>query len=151
MNMSRHLRVAVLAASALLPLCASAQEASPVGLWKNIDDQTGKPKALIRISENNGELRGKIERLFREAGEEQNPKCDKCEGDRKGQPIVGMTILTGLKKDGGEYTGGQILDPANGKSYKSRMSITEGGKKLDVRGYVGAPLFGRTQIWVREE
>jgi uncharacterized protein (DUF2147 family) len=56
-----------------------------------------------------------------------------------------------LKKDGGEYTGGQILDPANGKTYKSKMSLAEGGKKLDVRGYVGAPLFGRTQTWVREE
>jgi uncharacterized protein (DUF2147 family) len=149
--MSRKLVTAVVAASALLSFCASAQEASPVGLWKNIDDQTGKPKALIRISESNGELRGKIEKLFREASEEQSPKCDKCEGDKKDQPIVGMTILSGLKKDGGEYTGGQILDPANGKTYKSKMSLTEGGKKLDVRGYVGAPLFGRTQTWVREE
>jgi uncharacterized protein (DUF2147 family) len=149
--MSRKLLTAVFAASALLSLSTSAQETSPVGLWKNIDDQTGKPKALIRVSESNGEFRGRIEKLFREAGEEQNPKCEKCEGDRKDQPIVGMTILTGLKKDGGEYTGGQILDPANGKTYKSKMSLTEGGKKLDVRGYVGAPLFGRTQTWVREE
>jgi uncharacterized protein (DUF2147 family) len=149
--MSRKLVTAVFAASTLLSFGASAQETSAVGLWKNIDDQTGKPKALIRISESNGELRGKIEKLFREAGDEQNPKCDKCEGDKKDQPIVGMTILSGLKKDGGEYTGGQILDPANGKTYKSKMSLAEGGKKLDVRGYVGAPLFGRTQTWVREE
>jgi uncharacterized protein (DUF2147 family) len=140
-----------LAVGALLSFSASAQEASPVGLWQNIDDQTGKPKALIRISESNGEFKGRIEKLFRPAGEEQSPKCDKCEGDRKDQPIVGMTILTGLKKDGGEYSGGQILDPANGKTYKSKMSLTDGGKKLDVRGYVGAPVFGRTQTWVRTE
>lgn len=149
--MSRKLLAAVMAAGALVSLNASAQDASPVGLWKNIDDQTGKPKALIRISENSGEFSGKIEKLFREAGEEQNPICDKCEGERKGQPIIGMTILTGLKKDGGEYSGGQILDPGNGKSYKSKMTLTEGGKKLDVRGYVGAPIFGRTQTWVRVE
>jgi uncharacterized protein (DUF2147 family) len=146
----KHLTTA-LAVGVLVSFSASAQEASPVGLWQNIDDQTGKPKALIRISESNGEFKGKIEKLFRQASEEQNPKCDKCEGDRKDQPIVGMTILTGLKKDGGEYTGGQILDPANGKTYKSKMALTEGGKKLDVRGYVGAPLFGRTQTWVRAE
>jgi uncharacterized protein (DUF2147 family) len=149
--MSRKLLTAICAAGALAGFNASAQDASPTGVWKNIDDQTGKPKALIRISESNGEFMGKIEKLFREPGDEQNPKCDKCEGDRKDQPIVGMTILTGLKKDGGEYTGGQILDPANGKTYKSKMSLTEGGKKLDVRGYVGAPLFGRTQTWVREQ
>jgi uncharacterized protein (DUF2147 family) len=149
--MSRKLLTAICAAGALVGFNASAQDTSPSGLWKNIDDQTGKPKALIRISESNGEFRGKIEKLFRELGEEQNPKCDKCEGERKDQPIVGMTILTGLKKDGGEYTGGQILDPANGKTYKSKMSLAEGGKKLDVRGYVGAPIFGRTQTWVREQ
>lgn len=142
-------RFAALYAAALLPLGVLAQEASPVGLWKNIDDQTGKPKALIRITESKGEFSGKIEKLFREAGEDQNPKCDLCEGARKDQPIIGMTILTGLKQEGDEYTGGQILDPANGKTYKSRMSLSAGGKKLDVRGYVGVPMLGRTQTWNR--
>lgn len=142
-------RFAALLAAALLPLGVLAQEASPVGLWRNIDDQTGKPKALIRITESNGEFNGKIEKLFREAGEDQNPKCDLCEGARKDQPIIGMTILTGLKQEGDEYTGGQILDPANGKTYKSRMSLSAGGKKLDVRGYVGVPMLGRTQTWNR--
>lgn len=145
------LLTAVVAASALVSFGAMAQDASPVGLWKNIDDETGKPKALIRISESNGEYRGKIEKLFREAGEDPNPKCDKCEDARKDQPIVGMTILTGMKKEGNEFNGGQILDPANGKVYKSKMALTEGGKKLDVRGYIGVPMLGRTQTWVREQ
>ncbi|MFC7518883.1 DUF2147 domain-containing protein [Herbaspirillum sp. GCM10030257] len=137
---------AVLAASA-----AWAQDVSPVGLWKTIDDETGKPKSLVRITDNGGELRGKIEKLYRDAGEDQNPKCDKCEDARKDQPIVGMTIITGMKKDGNEYNGGQILDPANGKVYKSKMSLNDGGKKLDVRGYIGVPMLGRTQTWVRAE
>jgi uncharacterized protein (DUF2147 family) len=136
----------VLAASS-----AWAQESSPIGVWKTIDDQTGKPKSLIRISEADGELKGKIEKLFREAGEDQNPKCDKCEGTLKDQPIIGMTILTGMKKDGGEYNGGKILDPANGKVYKSKMSLADDGKKLDVRGYIGLPMLGRTQTWVHAE
>jgi len=131
---------------------AWAQEPSPVGLWKNIDDQTGKAKALIRITEGRGEYNGKVERLFREAGEEQAPKCNKCEGPLKDQPILGMTILSGMKAQGHEaFGGGQILDPANGKLYQSKMALVEGGKKLSVRGYIGMPLLGRTQTWVREE
>ncbi|WP_019139543.1 DUF2147 domain-containing protein [Noviherbaspirillum massiliense] len=141
----------VAAATAIISLGAHAQQASPVGLWKNIDDKTGKPKALIRITESNGEYKGKIEKLFREPGEDPNPKCDQCQDSRKDQPIIGMTILTGLKQDGEEFTGGQILDPANGKVYKSKMAVVDGGKKLDVRGYIGMPAFGRTQTWVRAD
>ncbi|RJF99582.1 DUF2147 domain-containing protein [Noviherbaspirillum saxi] len=140
-----------IAIAALAGSAAWAQDASPVGLWKTIDDETGKPKSLVRITDNGGELRGRIEKLFPEAGAEPNPKCDKCEDARKDQPIVGMTIITGMKKDGNEYNGGQILDPGNGKVYKSKMSLNDGGKKLDVRGYIGVPMLGRTQTWVRAE
>lgn len=144
-------RLAVTATALALCAAAQAQEASPVGVWKTIDDQTGKAKSLVRISEANGEYRGKIEKLFREPGEEQNPKCDKCEGALKDQPILGMTIITGMKKDGDEYNGGKILDPGNGKVYKSKMALDDGGRKLNVRGYIGMPLLGRTQTWVRAE
>ena len=138
----------------LLTLCLMTlahAEDSPVGLWKNIDDKSGKPKALIRITETAGELQGKIEKLFLEADADKNPKCDKCEGVNKDQPIIGMTILFGLKKDGDEYNGGKILDPSNGKLYHSKLTLVEHSKKLNVRGYIGAPLFGRTQTWVREQ
>jgi uncharacterized protein (DUF2147 family) len=130
---------------------AFADDASPVGLWKNIDDVSGKPKALIRISESNGVLQGKIEKLFRPADQEQNPKCDKCTDARKDQPILGMVFMSGLKKDGDEYTGGEILDPDNGKVYKSKMELADGGKKLKVRGYIGVPMLGRSQTWLRQE
>lgn len=149
--MIRRLLTLTVAATAFAASGAWAQDASPIGIWKTIDDATGKPKSLIRISESNGELRGRIEKLFREAGEEANPKCDKCEGTLKDQPILGMTILTGMKKDGSEYNGGQILDPGNGKVYRSKMSLADDGKKLDVRGYIGVPMLGRTQTWVRAE
>jgi uncharacterized protein (DUF2147 family) len=140
------------ALAALLSLPAAwAADASPVGLWKNIDDVSGKPKALIRISENKGELEGRIEQLFRPAGEEQNPKCVKCEGVLKDQPIVGMVFMSGLKKSGDEYNGGEILDPDNGKVYKSKLTLVDGGKKVNVRGYIGIPMLGRSQTWVRQE
>ncbi|NVM79293.1 uncharacterized protein (DUF2147 family) [Duganella sp. SG902] len=143
--------LAFIAAAALTMSPAFADNTSPAGLWKNIDDETGKPKALIRITENNGVLTGQIEKLFREANEDQNPKCDKCEGARKDQPIVGMTILSNLKKDGDEYAGGEILDPNNGKVYKSKLRLADGGKKLNVRGYIGVPMLGRSQTWVRQD
>jgi uncharacterized protein (DUF2147 family) len=143
--------LALLAAAALSIFPAFADNTSPVGLWKNIDDVSGKPKALIRITETNGVLQGKIEQLFREPNEDPAPKCDKCDDARKDQPVLGMTILSGLKKDGDEYAGGEILDPNNGKVYKSKMHLTEGGKKLSVRGYIGVPMLGRSQVWVRQE
>jgi uncharacterized protein (DUF2147 family) len=139
-----------LAAMLVLP-GARADDASPVGLWKNIDDVSGKPKALIRISENKGTLEGRIEKLFRPAGQEQNPKCARCEGANKDQPIIGMLILTGLSRSGDEYSGGQILDPEDGKVYKSKLVLVEGGKKLNVRGYIGVPMLGRSQVWLRQD
>jgi uncharacterized protein (DUF2147 family) len=144
------IKASLIAAFLAAPLAAWAQD-TPVGLWKTIDDETGKPKSLVRITENNGQLSGKIEKLFREPSEEQNPTCVKCEGANKDQPIVGMTILSGLKKDGDTYDGGQVLDPKNGKTYKAKVTLKDGGKKLDMRGYIGTPLLGRTQTWVREQ
>jgi uncharacterized protein (DUF2147 family) len=140
----------LLAIAAMAALPAFAQD-TPVGLWKNIDDVSGKPKALIRITETNGVLEGKIEKLFRDADQDQNPVCDKCSDVRKNQPILGMVMLNGLKKDGNEYNGGEILDPNNGKVYRSKLKVAEGGKKLEVRGYIGMPLLGRSQTWVREQ
>ena len=140
--------------SAVMVLAAGgalAQTSSPVGLWKNIDDVSGKPKALIRISESNGELSGKIEKLFKGPGEDPAPNCTQCDGALKDQPIIGMTILSGMKHDGDEYNGGMILDPDNGKTYHSKLQLIDGGKKLNVRGYIGIPLLGRSRVWLREE
>lgn len=130
---------------------AGAQEHNtPIGLWKNLDDVTGKPRALIRIVDQDGELQGRIEKIFFEPGEDQHPKCIKCEGALKDQPTLGMLILSGFSAMGSEYTNGKILDPNNGKLFKSRMTLEEDGKKLVVRGYIGIPLMGRSQTWLRE-
>jgi uncharacterized protein (DUF2147 family) len=144
------IQVAV-AAVALTTLPSWAGEASPVGLWKNVDDVSGKPRALIRITESNGVLLGKIEKVFPAPNEDPNPKCDKCEGANKNAPITGLAMLSGLTKDGEEYVGGQILDPENGKVYRSKVRLTDNGKKLSVSGYIGVPMLGRSQTWVRQE
>lgn len=149
MTANRWLGLATL--TLLFASSALAQEATAVGRWTTIDDETKKPKSVIAIYEENGKLYGKIEKLFREPNEEPNPVCDKCEGALKNQPIVGMVILRDLKKDDDEWSGGTILDPGNGKTYKCKISVEDGGKKLKVRGYIGLSLIGRTQHWVRAE
>jgi uncharacterized protein (DUF2147 family) len=127
---------------------ALAQANSPVGLWKSIDDETKQPKALIRIAEQGGVLVGKIEKILTDKAD---AVCELCPDDRKGKPVQGMTILTGLKKDGEEWSGGEVLDPNNGKIYKAKAKLVDGGRKLDVRGFVGVALLGRTQTWLREQ
>jgi uncharacterized protein (DUF2147 family) len=127
---------------------ASAQALdSPVGLWRNIDDQTKQPKALIRITEQGGALSGRIEKILTD---KPDAVCDQCTDERKGKPVQGMTILSGLKKDGDEWSGGEILDPNNGKVYRAKVKLADGGRKLDVRGFIGIAALGRTQTWVRE-
>jgi uncharacterized protein (DUF2147 family) len=124
-------------------------QSTPVGLWKTIDDDTKQEKSLVRISEAGGVLSGKIEKLLDPS--KQDTKCDKCTDARKDQPVSGMTIISGAKKsdDGEQWEGGTILDPNNGKSYKLRLTPKDGGKTLEVRGYVGF-LF-RNQTWTRVE
>lgn len=135
----------------LSTLAASANEITPTGLWRTIDDKTGKEKSLVRVVEVNGELRGTIEKLIREPNEEAHPVCDKCSGENHGKPVIGMQIFSGLKREGNQWIGGQILDPANGKTYQCKMWLEGSGKKLNVRGFIGMPMLGRTQAWLREE
>ena len=141
---------ALIATALLLPGLAFAQ-ATPAGLWKTIDDDGKTAKSLVRISEQGGVLTGSIEKVLDPAAE-PNAKCDKCKDDRKDQPIVGLQIIRGVKADGeGVWGHGEILDPNNGKTYRTRLKPVDGGKKLEVRGYIGAPLFGRSQTWIRAE
>ncbi len=141
----------LLAVTLLLPGLASAQASTPVGLWKTIDDVTGKERSYVRIVEVAGELQGKVEKIFRFPGDDPENLCEECKGERKNQPIVGMTILWGLKNEGDSWKGGKILDPDNGKTYRCKMTMSDDGRELDVRGYIGISLIGRTQTWHRVE
>jgi uncharacterized protein (DUF2147 family) len=140
---------------ATLVLTAAAGTAwaqgTPAGLWKTIDDETKTEKSLVRITENGGVFTGKIEKILTD---KTDAKCVECSDERKGQPVQGMTILRGIKPDAddkGSWVGGDILDPNNGKIYKVLIKLADGGKKLDVRGYIGMPMLGRTQTWLRVE
>lgn len=124
---------------------------SPVGTWRSIDDKTKKERSIIRITDHNGELQGVVEKIFDEPGDDPAHLCEECKGERKDKPVLGMTILWGLKKDGDAWTGGEILDPKNGKIYRCKMTLSADGKSLDVRGFIGISLIGRTQTWLRQE
>ncbi|WP_313384840.1 DUF2147 domain-containing protein [Chishuiella sp.] len=119
---------------------------SPIGTWKTIDDETKQPKSYVEIFEKDGVLYGKVTKILTKGKEDA--KCTECSGTLKNKPILGMQILSGLKKSGKEWTGGKILDPNKGKEYKAKMSLN-GNDKLDVRGFVGISLVGRTQTWYR--
>jgi uncharacterized protein (DUF2147 family) len=149
MTSSAGLRIKSAMTALLLMASASVfSQETPVGLWHSIDDKTGEPKAEIRISDNGGVLRGRIEKLLRK-GANPDEKCTECKDERKGQPMVGLEIIRGARKapDKDVWEDGKILDPENGREYTLRLTPVEGGKRLDVRGSFGP--FGRTQTWVR--
>lgn len=146
--MKKIIALLLLAAAPALVLA----QATPVGVWKTIDDKTQTERAQLRITETGGVLSAKIEKLLA-ADAKQDGVCDKCTDDRKGQPMIGLEVVRGVTKAGADNTwgGGTILDAAEGKIYKVRMQPIEGGKKMEVRGYVGMPMLGRTQTWIRVE
>jgi uncharacterized protein (DUF2147 family) len=147
----------VLSGLALAPPCVWAQTAeaarspanSPVGRWETFDDANGKMKSIVAIREENGVLEGTIETLFDPPV--PHPTCYLCRGDKKDLPLVGLQVLWGFRPDGDEWSGGQVLDPETGKIYRASLELEDGGKKLRLHGYIGIPLLGRTQYWVKTE
>ncbi|WP_415845787.1 DUF2147 domain-containing protein [Stutzerimonas zhaodongensis] len=145
----RSMLTALLLALPLSSLAFAAE--SPAGRWQTIDDETGKPKSIVEIQQAaDGTLSGKVSEILK-SEQGSNPVCSACDGERKDQPITGMTILWDLKPDGEQtWSEGSILDPAKGKTYRAKAKLLKGGDKLEVRGYVGIEALGRTQTWVRQ-
>ena len=138
--------------AALLALAGGAQaQATPAGLWKTIDDKSGKERSLIRISEAAGVYTGRIEKSL-DPDSPSGATCEKCSDERKGKPLIGMALIRNIRQsadDKDTFDGGDITDPDNGKVYRLRLRPQEGGKKLEVRGYIGP--FYRNQTWIRVE
>jgi len=150
MTLSNAVLGLVLAGTAF---AAAAQSTSPAGAWKTIDDATKKEKSVVRIVDNGGVYSGRIEKLL-ESTMAPDAVCKECTDDRKDKPVVGLLIVRNMKQsadDKSVFEGGDILDPANGKVYKAKMKLIDNGSKLEVRGFVGISLLGRTQTWVRAE
>lgn len=131
---------------AIVPAVIMAQKGSVLGKWKAIDDHTGEAVSIVEIFENQGKIYGKVLEIFNPA--DRNKKCVSCPGADKNKPLIGLTVIKGLTKDGDEYNGGEILDPKHGKLYDCYITL-ENANKLKVRGYIGLAFLGRTQYWHR--
>ena len=147
------MRLAMIASASVLLLLAAATEAqspsSAVGRWKTIDDATGKAKSVVEIYQaKDGRLAGKVVEIL-DLKDGPNPACDECKGANQGKPIKGMLILWGLRPDGaGKWSAGRVLDPENGKDYKAKLELLEGGRKLGMSGCIA--FLCRQQVWLRE-
>ncbi len=121
---------------------------SPVGHWRTVDDKTNRVRSILRVWESHGEYYGTIEKIFKEPGD--TGICSKCPGAFRDKPILGMTIIWGLEKTGDHvWSNGSILDPVSGKIYRVSLTLSEDGRSIRARGYIGFSLFGRTQNWYR--
>lgn len=128
---------------------SSTPSFSPAGLWKTVNEK-GEPEGLVRITEVAGEFRATVEKVYSPPAPVAEPRCLDCTGELKDKPVIGMQILRGMRWDGEQYAGGEILDPNNGKFYRCLMRVVDDGRRLEVRGYIGISLFGRTQVWLRD-
>ena len=141
----------IMASVLTLASAGAMAQATPAGLWKTIDDETKVEKSLVRITDNAGVFVGKIEKIL---SDKPDATCTECSDERKDKPVQGMTIIRNVKASADDkalWDSGAILDPNNGKVYKVRLNPVDAGKKLEVRGYIGTPLLGRTQTWLRVE
>ena len=129
-------------------MSAAWAQMSPVGTWRSMDEKENTPKAQVKITEAGGVVTGKVEALLRK-GADPNALCTECKDELKDKPVVGMTLISGVKKVEGKevWEGGKILDPENGKTYTVRLTPVDAGQKLEVRGSIGP--FWRTQTWIR--
>ena len=126
-----------------------ALAASPVGLWKTIDDETGRERSFIRIIVAGDTIEGTIEDIISFPGDDPEQLCRDCEGSLKDQPVIGMKIMWGLYGGGASWKDGYIVDPNNGKTYRCKLTVETDDQSMRVRGYSGISLLGRTQTWYR--
>jgi len=151
--MGASLRKSIIVAAVVLigaaGLPVRAAEPSAIGLWEQVDESSGKAESWFKITDRNGVYEGAIVKIFFKPGEDENWTCDKCEGAERNAPVLGLTLIKGMRRNGSSYENGTIMDPRDGSVYRALMKLSPDGQKLEVRGYLGISLFGRSQMWNR--
>ncbi|MFQ5569097.1 MAG: DUF2147 domain-containing protein [Rhodothermales bacterium] len=142
--MTMSVRSSILLLLNVLMISGGALAQSPVGRWVTIDDEREEPRSIVSIYEQDGRLFAKVDSIYLREDEPADPVCEKCKGDKKDQPILGMIIMWDMKPRGEKWSGGRILDPEKGKTYRCKIWVKDG--RLKVRGYIGP--FYRTQTWL---
>ena len=143
-----RLLITICALAVMAPQVAHAALNNPVGLWTTVDDRSGQERGEVRIFESNGKLYGRIEKVF--DPEAAGKTCEKCDDDRHDKPIIGLDVIRGLQPQGdGRWSGGEILDPETGDTYRVSIQLEDGGRRLLVRGSILGGLIGRSQTWTR--
>jgi hypothetical protein len=149
---SRPLMLAGLAALALgggVALAQSPPGPGVIGFWQSTFDD-GNPSGWFFFTEKNGVAEGRLVKMFKKAGEAHPVEtCVNCPGAMKGAPMLGLTIVTGMKRHGLKYEDGHILDPRDGSVYNAQIEVSPDGQKLFLRGYIGMPVLGQTKTWTR--
>jgi len=142
---------AVMALSATAQAATAGSEPTAIGLWEQIDEKSGQPESWFNIVEKDGVYVGTIVKMFQKPGDPppESFRCSKCEGADKDQPVLGLTLIKGMKRKGVKYEDGTIMDPRDGNVYRALMEVSPDNKRLEVRGYLGVALFGRSQTWNR--
>lgn len=148
--MRRALAIAVCAALACALSTAAAHVVSPKGVWRTLDDRSGEARLIVRVFAENDEVKGTVEKIVPRAGDAPEIRCEKCEGKQRAQPVLGMLVLWGFRYKDGDYKGGQLLDPDDGKIYRCIMRVADDGSKLTVRGFPGLSFTARSWTFVRE-
>lgn len=127
---------------------SSFASADIAGSWISIDDNTGEKRVRVEITQQeDNSFKGVIVEVFNPKDDPTSRICGQCKGEFKDLPIIGFPLLRELKEKNGQYEGGFIIDPENGKEYKLKANVNEKGL-LEVRGFIGFSLFGRTQTWL---
>ena len=145
---SIRLSMIILATGMML---SPAMASTITGIWQQVDDESHEVRSLVQITEQNGIYEGKMIKLFPHPDEDQAPICDACTGDKKNAPFLGLKIIENIRKTEDGYKGGTITDPESGTEYKLKLTPSDDGSTLEVRGYIGLEMMGRTQVWLRQK